>query len=781
MILTIDNIDGRGAVDYSATIDRATPFEMVRTLNAPSLARGRLCLAGTALATPARRGRVVITSNSGLILFTGYLATEPVSVYAGVASQGPVYVLALTAISDEWLLDKQAAGAQSGYAFAATSASVLENLVTRLASGALSTSGVTGSAPLGVFQPPASAGWSSQAGAVAGSTYASYRAINGALKLVPAGSIVHTLSDGNGTLSPGDLQTGNIRELANDVTVTGAMEPTIYWTELFSGDGVTTQFNLSGQPTAPTAGKLSYLADRFNLGVFDTQTWQIADPGSHLSLGAGGLMLSGGNGIDGQTTLAAWDQLELGGTTVFELDSVTLTGASAGTLCGLYDGSTMLSNCLVSFSVSQSGGNTVLTPIVDGAAVGTSFTMLSGHSYTLRLRVHSPELLRIRQIFYAMVDGTVDSFGNGLLAAPLSFVFELRDNAVSSNTPVTILYAGSLASSPAQCSFVAVNSVQLFGSIGYIGVDRTGTAWVQTTDPTTGTGTTRTTGAAADGVDCQVYASVTGHVTFWPGAVPSANEIVTVSYRGSDRAVGRVADAASIATEAAGGSIGTARWMGKVVRPVARSSEDCENAAQAILSFATNRAAAAQGTYVWANPTSDVWPGDVLALNENGSTTNVVVRNVTIADQGASPETLTYKIAFANDWAEGLGITLSDAVAVDALLPQTAQAFAPGTPWPVLANLSQLTVVASGTSLTIDAGLAPPTGGGFEVRRHDGGFGVGSTTTASGDLVLRSPVRGFSIPRAAANETFYLRMYDASTPPLYSRVSAAIATHLPLS
>jgi len=45
--------------------------------------------------------------------------------------------------------------------------------------------------------------------------------------------------------------------------------------------------------------------------------------------------------------------------------------------------------------------------------------------------------------------------------------------------------------------------------------------------------------------------------------------------------------------------------------------------------------------------------------------------------------------------------------------------------------------------------------------------------------VLRSPVRAFTIPRATFNETFYARMYDASTPPIYSRRSAAIVTNVP--
>jgi hypothetical protein len=154
---------------------------------------------------------------------------------------------------------------------------------------------------------------------------------------------------------------------------------------------------------------------------------------------------------------------------------------------------------------------------------------------------------------------------------------------------------------------------------------------------------------------------------------------------------------------------------------------------------------------------------------------------VTIEEQGAAPERLTYRIAFANDWAEGVGIGLSEAIAADALLPQTALELATGASPPVLANLQQLAVTAvSATALTLDAGTDPPAGGGFEVRRHDGGFGTGTGATGSGDLVLRSGVRGMSIPRAAVAETFFVRMYDASTPVLYSRESCAIATQAPV-
>jgi hypothetical protein len=49
------------------------------------------------------------------------------------------------------------------------------------------------------------------------------------------------------------------------------------------------------------------------------------------------------------------------------------------------------------------------------------------------------------------------------------------------------------------------------------------------------------------------------------------------------------------------------------------------------------------------------------------------------------------------------------------------------------------------------------------------------------DLVLRSPVRSFSIPREGQVEHYYVRMYDGSTPPMYSRFSSAVFTDLPVS
>jgi hypothetical protein len=802
--LTIDNLDGLGAVDYSGSIDRSSSVRLERALNVPSTFAWTLCLENSGLKPPVRQGRVVVVSEAAgePVLFTGYLAVEPVAVYTGTACEGSVYRLACRAVSDEWLLDKQTAGSlRVGNALGVPSGALLQSLINRVDSGRFPVTGSGNS--VGVFTSAADGVWSAQAGNAANAGFGSYRVLGGALTLSSMPGTLHTLADGNGSLTPGALSISTVRELANDVTVSGAEEPNAYWTELFAGDGTTTAFVLTGEPASADAGKATLLSDPFTGTALNRGTWSLTDPGSHMSLGAGGLLLNGGNGLDGQTVLLANDAVELGGTLVLEMTDVVLNAASAGILGGFFSGPTEQANCTAGFGISQANGNTVLTPLVNGTAAGTPFAVVAGRAYALRIRLHCAEMLRAKQVFYALNGSSFAAFGGGLVNAPLSLVFEIRDNTLSSNTEVSVLYDGSMATSPAQVSFAPVDSVQLFGSLGAISLTRTGSAWVQVTDSQTGITATKLLGQASDGVDCHLSTGVNSTVTFYALREPAAGERVTILYRGRDRAIARLADANSIATEAAGGAVGTSRWVGQVLSPVARASEDCENAALAILSFAANRAAATSGSYNVVNPVTvdggsgDIWPGDLLALPANGSSTsstNVLIRRVAVEENGAAPEALTYSLAFANDWAEGLGIKLGETIAADANLPAVALDIVsangtgtlPAVPAHALANLQSLAVTAlTSNSLTVDAGCTAPAGGGFEVRRSDRGFGTdlaaGAGGSASGELVLRSPVRGFTIPRAAFEERFFVRMYDASTPPLYSRVSAAIVTHNPVS
>jgi hypothetical protein len=104
--LTIDNNDGNGPIDYTSSIIAGRPFRILRRLNQP-VTCGVTLLPASGLITPARNGRVVVADDSGNVLFTGYVATEPALELVGQGAMGAVYQAAVSAISDEILLDRQ--------------------------------------------------------------------------------------------------------------------------------------------------------------------------------------------------------------------------------------------------------------------------------------------------------------------------------------------------------------------------------------------------------------------------------------------------------------------------------------------------------------------------------------------------------------------------------------------------------------------------------------------------------------------------------------------------
>ena len=209
--------------------------------------------------------------------------------------------------------------------------------------------------------------------------------------------------------------------------------------------------------------------------------------------------------------------------------------------------------------------------------------------------------------------------------------------------------------------------------------------------------------------------------------------------------------------------------------PGVNHTADCENAALALLAASTSPSAAWSGKYsiINAQQTSDIWPGDALAIQSAALnlTTSVIVRSVAITLVAEQPEMLIYATEFANDWAEALAIKTSAAVPKDTWLPQTAVTAPLSLP-----SLTNLVAAVTSMQINVTAGITAPSGGGFEVRRVDWQFGTGS----DGTLVLRSTVPNFSILREAAIEQYFVRMYDGSTPPNYSRFSNAICASVPL-
>jgi hypothetical protein len=770
MHLTINNHD------YTAALDALNPLAIERILNAPSVCELSLALPQDgSLAEPARLQSLCVSGDDGTVYFTGYIAAAPQPEYAGFAMEGPRYRLGIYAVSDEILLDLALASSSKG-ASGLTAGPLLANLAAHSGSAALDAGSLTLSAPINHYSPKPGAAFSQSAGEVAGQARAAYRAQSGKLTLSSIPGAVHALNENDSSLTLANLSfaRNSSRSLANDITVCGELEPAAYVTEYFQGDGITTTFELSEIPFFPPASKSNLISEQFNGPAIDTRSWASPSGSTYFALGASGLAINGGSGIDGQTQLAWLDTVELAGTLLLEAWGVTLANASTGMLAGLFAGGQSGASCLAGFQATaqQGTGAVSLQPIVCGCAAGAAFAINSGNQYTLRIRVHSPEQERAWATFLSFGDNGPVSTGGQLVASPAKLQFEIQEiiNGVAS-MPVT-LYDGALASIASTCSVVAASSVNLQGSMRAFTLTSLGSAWVVST-PQNGTSCTRRLGSATQSAECSV--SRAGRLTFYAGFTPAAGERIAVTYRTIARSAGRAVNAAGQQALIAQGSPATASWIGSITNPPCRSSADCRNSASALAQSAGSSTALWSGVWRGTNldVSADVWPGDALALNAPSCNLNaeLVVRSVKVTYRSSVPDVFAYEVAFANDWAEDLAIRTSESVPADAWLP------APAAPI-FAANLNALAVTAiGGNCVTINTGANAPAGGGFEIRNRDYSFMMGEDP----GLVMRGTQPNLTFTRRTAADRFYVRMFDGADPPNYSEYSVAIFFNMPLS
>jgi hypothetical protein len=761
--------------DYTAALDAVRPLTIERKLNEPSLCQLWLSLpTGGSLATPLCNQSLAVTGDDGTIYFTGYIAVSPLPEYAGQAIEGPRYRIAIQALSDEILLDQLLMPSSTG-ATSESAGALMTTLVTRTGVTRLSTQGLALSLPVSNFVPDPGAPWSKSAGQVASMARASYRAINGALTVTAVQSTVHPLNEADGSLSLASLAfTASIkRALANDVTVCGEHEPVAYVTEYFLGDGVTTQYYLEADPYFPASSKSTIISELFNEAQINQCAWGVGGASGYLSLGVGGLVMDGGNGTDGDTLLVWLDPVEMGGTLLLEAVGVTLSPGSTGALAGFFVGMNTQAACIAGFraTAQQGTGAVTLQPLIQGSPVGTTYAINSSYQYTLRVRVHCTEIERELAFYRSLGDSGAITSGGQLIAAPGNVQIDIQQfvNGVG-GMPVT-LYDGEIGSLPAVCNVIPASSMNLIGTMRALNLTNLGSGWVVSTPPGGGP-YTRRVGTVAEAAECHLER--TGKVVFYTGYAPVAGEQIAVSYRTVGRAVGREVNTASQQALAQAGMPSEAAWIGSVSNPAARSSQDCRNAALAMEQAAASVSALWSGTYRGTRMSfaADVWPGDALLLNAPSTSLDaqVVVRTVMVSYRASYPDLVEYAIAFANDWADDLAIKTSATVPADAWLP------APVAPT-VLANLNTLTVTTlNGTTVTVNAGATPPTGGGFEIRLRDFVFMAGEDPT----LVMRATQPNMTFSRITPNDRFYIRMYDGSTPPNYSEFSTALFINLPL-
>lgn len=776
MKLQIDNLDGAGPKDYTATIDVANTPRITRRLNQPSELRFSLLL-GPGLVVPQRGARVLLGKTNGQDIFSGYITASPEYEFLGWRQEGPLYRYNLVARSDEVLLDEKRLPARSPFV-ARTAGDAVRTLCNSVVTGAFGTTAVQELDVLPVYTPDPQLSWSEHAAAIATHARASYRALDGALVFSPLGAVSHALSEADPAFSPQGLTLKPAGAVVNDVTVVGELEPQDYVKDYFVGDGLTTRFHLSQNPFNrfnDTIFNEEYIA-----GQLDPARWQMNDPSGAISVSAGKLQVSGGNGGDGVTTVNFVEQVELGGSWLLQHGDFTFAAASSGIVGGLYLGSVTTANCVAGFRVSPSGANSQIQALISGAAVGAALTTTSGHHYVLSTRIFSSTIFRQQQVFHDATHPAGGALGGSVLSADVRLVLEVHDidpnNPATMVAPSTVLYDGVVSGAPAYCTYALVNSPGLHCTIAF-------TRFVQAIDVEVRSALpgvpyrTRLVGPLSAGGECNVYSGPT--LDFFNQHVPALNEFIEVRYRGYGRAMARVINSASIAAEQRGVNDGVRGVVHHLKAPPARTATDCENAALAILCDGT--AAGYSGEYrTWSaylpGGAQDVFPGDALNLElpSRAVASQAIVKEVAIAVKDLAEDHCEYVISFVDGTHEFLSFEFESAKTAAALnVPPIAIADVGST---TLADVTSAAITqVTSTTASIDAGCAVPPGGAFEVRWTDAGWGPNNDQNLAG----RFTTQVFTLPRLGKTQDYYLRQYDASNPPRYSRYSAALHVDYP--
>jgi hypothetical protein len=781
MKLLIDNLDGLGPQDYTAFVDSGKNPSLVRKLSSPTELKFGLVAGTGGLVVPMIGGRVTLTLSSGNDLFTGYIVETPTYQYQGWADSGLIYRYEINALSDVMLMDQKAPPPHPPFVDR-SAGSAFEQLTAEALPGWFDVTGVEAGDPIPYYSVNPAKKWTASAAEIALSARCSYRDNNGNLFFAPVAANTYALAENAATFSPGDLQLQSVNRLVNDLTILGPLEPSAHVKDYFCGDGYTTYFYMSQVPFTRSSQVALYnrtILDEIYTEL-DPTHWTVTDPLGVITVGNGQLQVAGGTGIDGQTLLNFIEQVELGGATMLEHGDVVFNAASNGVIGGLYAGAVSIAGCLAGFRITPSGDYCNIQALVGGAVTGTALATQAGHHYVFTTMLYPTETYRMQQVFHSSLHPSGSPRGGAAVACDVRVVLEVQDidptNPATQIAPATVLFDDIIPDAPGFCTYSLINAGSVQCSLAFTYIWLPVDALVRGTVPGEDT-VTILTGSLLDGAECQVRTSPA--LEFYPEYIPAANELIEVSYRGQSHAIARVINSASIAAHQSGGDNGVRGSVREIGLPVPRTSADCEIAALALLDDA---GPGWSGEYQgWSKflpgGAVDIFPGDGLALSvpSRMATFTAIVREVDVEITDIAGENSRYTLRFVDAGDPSL-----DFAFVAAMMKQT-QVLTPidvtdvGTYY--LADLiaAEVTNVTS-TTVMVDAGWTPPAGGGIEVRYSDQGWGVGY----NGNLIGRFTSSSFTLTRYARAQDYFLRSYDSSAPPKYSRYSAALHVDYPL-
>jgi hypothetical protein len=759
MKLTIDNLNGAGETDYSAQLDAAAPPKIVRKLNQAPVLTAWLACQGTNIAAPAG-SKVRLYRDGGELWFSGYMEDAPQLEFAGEAMGKPVFRAALHAKGELSALDRRALServAMGGYtAGEAVAALTLEE------NAAINVSAVQDVAGAGSVTVEIGELWSAAAGAIANGARAVLTSANCALTMAPVGAVTCTLADSDPGFSPQSLKLSVSAPVANDITVIGEMEPAMYWRDCITATGNEKYFYLSHPAFKSKTTVL--VEDDFCGAALDSTKW-VSDDSTPLTFTTGGVACAGA------VALRFRDRVEVGGLTLLEQTGISYVSGE-GLVGALFSGGFAVSNCLA--GVMLTGGN--ICPVINGVTNASVGELAPNLLYEFRTLVFHPEPIRAGQVYSSSVCNGTNARTSQTWVGTTHVVLTMRaidpTNATTTSAAQIVIYDGTLQNVPAYADYEPLWGLDLSCTLGSANAANLGAVWVQSARPGQGW-RTRLIGDVTAGAECYVTAD---ELHFTAASEPVLNEQIEIFYRTEALACGRVVAPQSVQALANSEDNGTRSMVAHVTWPPPRTSLDCEQAARALLDDLTQAGYCGEyQSWIGSMPqaASDVQPGEQWSISAPsfGLACVVIVREVEIEFQNLSDEYAVFTLKVANDAAQPFTMHFVRAKhnALLAVVSSNLEDNISVRP----AGLPDARVTTWGTTmLTVNAGVAPMPGGGIEVRvEGDWGWGTGM----SRNLVGRFTSQTITLPNTGVNQAFYLRQYDASTPPVYSAYSTVLS------
>jgi hypothetical protein len=758
MRLTIDNLNGAGEVDYTVLLDAEAPPKIVRKLNRPPVLTASLMCGGASVDTAAG-SKVRLYRDSGEMWFSGYLTHAPQKMFAGAAMGSFVFRVALNAVGEISSLDRgflSEHAAMGGY-----SAGEAIAKLTQEANPALETSGLEDVAQAGTIAVETGALWSAAAGQVADCARAVLTVENRALSLAPIGAVTRELAETDAGLVPESLKLKVDGPAANDITVIGGTEPAMYARDCFTSMGTTKVFSLSQLRYTPKTPV--QVEDDFRGTTLDPKKW-MSDAAAPLTFVPGGVACAGA------VALRYRDRLEIGGTIILEQTGISY-GSGTGVVGGIYDGGFGVSHCIA--GVQLSGGQ--IQPVIQGVVRPSVGTLAANRLYEFRTIVSHPEPIRAGQAYASSVNHGANARSSQVWSGTTHVTLTMRTinpaDASTTSAPQVVIYDGTLQNVPAYADYEPLWGTNLACTLGHASATNLGAVWVQSSAPNQ-PWRTRVIGDVTAGAECYFSGR---ELHFTAASQPVFNEKIEVLYRTERLACGRVVSAEAAAALANDEDSGTRAMVIRVSAPAPRTSLDCEQAARALLDDMTQPGYSGEYECLaeqLPQGASDVHPGEEWRISAAswGVDCTAIVREVEIEFQHLADSHAAFKLHFANDAVEPSTVRFSRAKH-DALLTVVSSALGEDvSARPAgLADARMSNWTAS--TITVDAGVAPVAGGGIEVRvEGDWGWGTGMDK----NLVGRFTTQSFSLPFTGVTQAFYLRQYDASTPPRYSTYSTVL-------